>query len=116
MLTRRDTLMRVLFGAGLVGLRSLASGIPASILLDPRRAMAAGDGGGAAGAIKPQFVLYSTSFAGDPVNCNAPGTYDDPNIQLPTEPSMVSTPMTFGSRSVSGAQSWATSSVATLSR
>jgi hypothetical protein len=117
MLSRRDALVRMLFGAGLVGLRSLASGIPASVLLDPRRAMAAGDAGTPAPAVKnPQFVLYSTSFAGDPVNCNAPGTYDDSNIQHPNDPSMVATPMTFGSRSVKGAQIWSTLPASVLAR
>ena len=117
MLSRRDALLRVLFGAGLVGLRSLASGVPASILLNPRRAMAAGDAGAApSGTTNPQFILYSTSFAGDPVNCNAPGTYDDPNIQHPSDPSMVSTPMTFGSRTVNGAQIWSTLPASVLAR
>jgi hypothetical protein len=109
MLRRRDALLRLLFGAGFVGLRSLASGIPASILLDPRRAMAAGDAGSAPGAItNPQFVIYSTSFNGDPVNCNAPGTYDDPGIYHPGDPAFAATPMTFGSRTVTGGQIWST--------
>ena len=116
MLNRRDAMLRMLFGAGFIGLRSLASGIPASILLDPRRAMAAGDSGAPAGGVSPQFVIYSTSFAGDPVNCNAPGTYDDSNIQHPNDPSMVSTAMTFGARSVKGAQIWSTLPATTLAR
>ena len=39
-LTRRRLLMNSLFGAGLLGLRSLATGIPISILANPRRALA----------------------------------------------------------------------------
>ena len=39
--TRRQTLMSALFGAGYVGLRALATGLPASFLLNPRRALAA---------------------------------------------------------------------------
>jgi hypothetical protein len=116
MLTRRDAILQMLFGAGLVGLRSLASGIPAALLLDPRRALAAGDAGGATAVTNPQFVIYSTSFEGDPVNCNAPGTYDDPNIYHPSDPSMASTPMTFGGRTVAGAQIWSTLPAATLAR
>jgi hypothetical protein len=113
MLSRRDAVLRLLFGAGLVGLRTLASGIPASVLLNPRKAMAAGpddagEGGGGPAITNPQFVIYSTSFGGDPVNCNAPGTYADPGIYHPADPSMVSTPMTFGSRTVNGAQIWST--------
>src|ERR1019366_1313651 len=109
---RRKAVVQMLFGAGLVGLRSLASGVPASVLLNPRRAMAGGpDSGAADGAAaftNPQFVIYSTSSNGDPVNCNAPGTYDDPKIYHPGDPSMASTPMTFGSRTVDGAKIWST--------
>ncbi len=110
---RRRAVYQMLFGAGLVGLRSLASGVPASVLLNPRRAMAAAPDGGAADAgvpaiTNPQFVIYSTSSNGDPVNCNAPGTYDDPKIYHPGDPSMASTPMTFGSRTVNGAKIWST--------
>jgi Protein of unknown function (DUF1501) len=109
MLSRRDLVLRMLFGAGFVGLRSLASGIPAAILLDPRRAMAGADSGAAPPPItNPQYIIYSTSFNGDPVNCNAPGTYDDPGIEHPNDPSMVATPMTFGARTVTGAQIWST--------
>jgi hypothetical protein len=107
----------MLFGAGFVGLRSLASGIPAAVLLNPRSAMAAGDAGAAPAAItNPQFIIYSTSFAGDPVNCNAPGTYDDSGIEHPNDPSMVATPMTFGARTVKGAQIWSTLPSSVLSR
>jgi hypothetical protein len=102
-------MLRLLFGAGFVGLRSLASGVPASILLDPRRALAAGDSGAPPPPItNPQFVIYSTSFNGDPVNCNAPGTYDDPGIYHPGDASMAATPMTFGTRTVTGGQIWST--------
>jgi len=117
MLGRRDAVLRMLFGAGFVGLRSLVSGIPAAILLDPRRAMAAGDAGAPPAPIsKPQYIIYSTSFNGDPVNCNAPGTYDDPGIAHPSAPSMVSTPMSFGARTVKGAQIWSTLPAPVLAR
>jgi hypothetical protein len=117
MLSRRNAVLQLLFGAGLVGLRSLASGIPASVLLGSKRAFAASDGGATTPPIaNPQFVIYSTSFAGDPVNCNAPGTYDDTNIEHPNDPSMAATPMTFGARTVKGAQIWSTLPPAVLAR
>lgn len=120
MITRRDAVMQLLFGAGLVGLRSIASGVPASVLLNPRLAMAAGGDGGDGDAgpaiANPQFIIYSTSFNGDPVNCNAPGTYDDPGIEHPADASMISTPMTFGSRQVNGAQIWSTLGPSVLSQ
>jgi hypothetical protein len=42
MITRRESILSTLFGTGLVGLRALASGLPAAFLLNPRRALAAG--------------------------------------------------------------------------
>jgi hypothetical protein len=112
----RRAVLQVLFGAGLVGLRSLVSGVPASVLLNPRRAMAASPDAAPPAATNPQFVIYSTSYNGDPVNCNAPGTYDDPGIYHPGDPSMASTPMTFGARTVKGAQIWSTLGPAVLAR
>jgi hypothetical protein len=112
---RREVLLRMLFGAGLVGLRSLATGIPAAILLDPRKGLAA-DAGASQGPAGPQYLIFSTSGAGDPVNCNAPGTYDDPNIAHPNDPSMAATPMTFGSKTVRGAKVWSTLPASTLAR
>jgi hypothetical protein len=117
MLSRRDAVLQMLFGAGLIGLRSLASGVPAAILLDPKRAMAAGDGGAPPPVItNPQFVIYSTSFNGDPVNCNSPGTYDDPGIQHPNDPSMVATPISLGGQMRKGAQIWSTLPASVLAR
>jgi hypothetical protein len=58
-LSRRDLLLSTLFGAGYVGLRSLATGLPASLLLEPRRALADGNVPCAAG--KAQFVVFATS-------------------------------------------------------
>ena len=34
-ITRRDAILSTLFGAGAVGLRALATGLPASLLLNP---------------------------------------------------------------------------------
>src|SRR5260221_8871367 len=111
-LKRRDALLSMLFGAGLVGLRSLATGVPAAILMNPQKAFAAGagtDAGAAPSAISnPQFLIFSTSGAGDPVSCNAPGTYDDPNIGHPNDPSMVATPMAFGSEMINAGKIWTT--------
>ena len=44
----------------------------------------------------PQFLIFSTALNGDPVNCNAPGTYDDPEHRPPGDPSMAPTPIDFG--------------------
>jgi hypothetical protein len=116
MINRRDAVRKLLFGAGLIGLRSMVSGVPASILMNPRRALAGGADAASPGSVSPQFVIYSTSYNGDPVNCNAPGTYDDPGIAHPADASMVSTPMTFGTRMVNGAQIWSTLGPSVLSQ
>jgi hypothetical protein len=116
MLSRRDAVFRFLFGAGYVGLRSLASGIPAAVLLDPKRAMAQSEGGAPPAIANPQFVIYSTSYNGDPVNANAPGTYDDPGIYHPGDPSLAKTPLTIGSQTVNGAQVWSTLPASVLAR
>jgi hypothetical protein len=121
---RRDAILKLLFGAGGIGLRALATGVPAAILLDPRRALGAGsdggtdapDGGGAGAPSNPQFLIFSTSANGDPVNCNAPGTYDDPNIGHPADPSMAAAPLALGGTTANAAQIWSTLPAATLAR
>jgi hypothetical protein len=51
-LSRREALLGTLFGAGWIGLRSLATGLPVSFLLNPRAAVAA-----AASAGTAQFLI-----------------------------------------------------------
>ncbi len=75
-LTRRDAMVAALFGGGMVGLRALASGLPAKFLLDPKKALADMTTQQCT-ATNPQFVVLCTSGSGDPFACNAPGTYDD---------------------------------------
>jgi hypothetical protein len=82
--TRRDALRAMLFGTGYVGLRALATGLPASFFLNPRKALAAADAGASYCTMgKAQYFVLSTSGLGDPVNAYAPGTYDVPfNSQI----------------------------------
>ena len=111
MIDRRNALLSMLFGAGCVGLRALATGLPASFLLDPRKALA--------GPVPPapnpraQFILFNTSVEGDPINANVPGTYDDTNgsqgtsgIAHSTAASMAATPLRVGSWSGRAALPW----------
>lgn len=104
-LTRRSMLRSGLSGATALALRALATGLPASFLLDPRKALAeglptCGD------ASKAQFFILSTSGSGDPINTNVPGCYLDPNIR---HPAAFQTPATFalGAQQVKAAQPWA---------
>jgi hypothetical protein len=115
LITRRDMLLSTLFGAGYVGLRSLATGLPASFLLGPRRALAQGMTACSA-TDKAQFVIFNTSGAGDPINASVPGTYDDPNIVHSPDPMMAPTSIMLGGQSFMAAAPWATLPRAVLDR
>src|SRR5258706_1808485 len=114
MITRRKTLMSALFGAGYVGLRALATGIPAATLLKGRDAFA--EDATCIDKSKAQFVIFSTSGLGDPINANAPGTYVDPNIFHTADPLMAPTPITIGGKSVTAAKPWSTLAPEVLNR
>jgi hypothetical protein len=105
MMTRRQALIRTLFGAGAVGLRSLATGIPAAFLLNPKRALA---NGVCANPAKAQYYILSTSGNGDPINANAPGTYADSKIchSLDTA-NFGPTSFMLNGKSVTAAKPWA---------
>ena len=77
----------------MVGLRALATGLPPSFLLNPRRALADGTACGASG--QAQYVIFNTSGQGDPLNASVPGTYDDPKIVHSPDPAMAPTPLTI---------------------
>lgn len=102
-LSRRSLLLSTLFGAGYVGLRSLATGLPASLLLNPRRALAAGPC-----TTDAQFVILNTSGLGDPINASVPGTYEDPNISHSPDPSMAPGPLTLSGKKYTAAMPWST--------
>jgi hypothetical protein len=103
--SRRDALRTALFGAGMLGLRSLATGLPAAILLNPRKALAQS-------ACPPvgtaQFVILNTSVNGDPINCNCPGTYLDPAIVHSPDPTMAPASLTLRGTRYTAAAPWAT--------
>jgi hypothetical protein len=111
--TRRKALMSALFGAGYVGLRALATGIPAGILLKGRRAFAEG---AACDSSKAQFIILNTSGNGDPINANVPGTYEDPNITHSADPTMAPTQFMLGGAAVRAALPWSTLPQSVLDR
>ena len=96
-----------------VGLRALATGLPVSFLLDPRKALA--EAQGPCGA-RPQYVILNTSSNGDPINANVPGTYDDPNIVHSGDPAMAPTSLRLGVGSYTAAAPWASLPENVLSR
>ena len=116
-LSRRHALLGGLFGTGMVGLRALATGLPASFLLNPRLALADDPP-----ATDPQFLIVSTSGSGDSINCNVPGTYDLPatfpsgSVVHPDTPEMVETELTLGATKYKAAKPWSTLSKEVLGR
>jgi Protein of unknown function (DUF1501) len=105
MLTRRQALRTTLFGAATVGLRTLATGLPAALLLDPRRALAEAPAACAA-KDKAQFVIFATSGQGDALNANVPGTYEDKGIYHSPDPLLAPGRLTLGGQSFTAAQPW----------
>jgi hypothetical protein len=110
-LSRRRILLDTLFGAGLIGLRSLATGVPAAVLLNPRKASAQ-----AACSPNAQFILFSSSGSGDPVNANVPGMYSIPDIAHPTDPTMAATSLSLAGQATTAAAPWAALPQAMLDR
>lgn len=104
-LTRRKLLLSTLFGAGGIGLRALATGVPLSVFTRLQSAHAetlpAPDA-----CTNPQHLFLLTSAAGDPTNANVPGTYGTTEIQHPQQPSMAPTTMTIGGKAYQAARPW----------
>ncbi|MDB4943681.1 MAG: hypothetical protein JWP97_3215 [Labilithrix sp.] len=115
MISRRQALLTSLFGAGSVGLRALATGLPAALLVNPRRALADGNVP-SCGVGAPQFVILSTSSHGDPLNCNAPGMYEDARILHPQDAAMAPRSLTLGGVRHTAAAPWATLPQSVLDR
>jgi hypothetical protein len=115
-LSRRDALLSSLFGASYVGLRALATGLPAAFLLNPRKALAGMGPSSCAAASKAQFIILNTSGQGDPINASVPGTYDDPKVVHSSDPSMAPTPLTIQGQMLTAAAPWATLPQAVLDR
>lgn len=104
---RRRAIMGGLFGAGMLGLRALATGVPAAILANPRRALAAYDQETCFSKAKAQYLILSTSGSGDPLNANVPGTYAFADIAHSPDPTMAKTAFKLGSTTVEAAAPWA---------
>lgn len=109
-ITRRKLLLTTLFGAGAVGLKSFATGLPVPFLTGVREAKAADPYDASAPTCakdKAQYVFLITSGSGDPMNANVPGTFVN-GIYHSADPEMASTPMTLGGKTVNAAKPWAT--------
>jgi hypothetical protein len=107
LLKRRDALLTALFGTGHVGLRALATGLPAWFIANPRSATAQALDCAIMAKDKLQYLILSTSSSGDPMNCNAPGTYEAAPIIHPTQATMAATMVTLGGKAYGAALPWA---------
>jgi hypothetical protein len=116
MISRRTALLSTLFGTGYVGLRALATGLPAWFLLNPRRALASPAMPMCASQPKAQYIVFNTSGSGDPINANVPGAYENATITHSADPSMTPTPLTMQGRSYTAAAPWSTLSQSVLDR
>lgn len=112
--TRREVVLGTLFGAGALGLRALATGLPLSFLRAPRSARA--EDAACADKSRAQFLILSSSSQGDPFNANAPGTYEFPDVVHAADPRMAATTLKLGSQSVKAAQVWSTLPASVLDR
>jgi hypothetical protein len=106
-ISRREGLLASLFGASMVGLRALATGLPAWYLLDPRKASAQDLQCLVSAQANLQYLILSTSSAGDPINCNCPGTYEASDIIHPQQSEVASTQITLGGKAYGAALPWA---------
>lgn len=111
--SRRQVLSSMLLGAGRVGLRALATGLPIPFLLRPAHAAL---GPKTAAQPSDQHLILSTSSAGDPLNVNVPGTYDFADIVHPADPAMARTALSLGGRRSFAAAPWAALPQAVLDR
>jgi Protein of unknown function (DUF1501) len=114
--TRRQTLLSFLFGAGAVGLRAMATGLPVWFLANPRKASAQDMACALSAAGKAQFLVVSASSAGDSISCNCPGTYTAPAVVHPMDASMAATSVTLGATTAMAAAPWAGLSAAVRAR
>lgn len=115
-MNRRETLLTGLYGAGYVGLRAMATGLPVWFLANPRRASAQDMSCALSAAGKAQFLVLSCSSAGDSISCNCPGTYTSSTIVHPSDSRMVATPIALGAKTFTAAAPWAGLSTAVLAR
>ncbi len=115
----------------MIGLRSIATGLPVKFLLSPEKALADITNAQCTGtASLAQFVILNTSGNGDPFACNAPGTYNDGGMGTGTDYTKLVHPsdaksgvtgidpqtISIGGRSFGAAGPWSTLTSGTLAR
>lgn len=122
MLKRRDALTAALFGSGYIGLRAIATGLPAWFIANPRLATAQDLTCAITAKDKLQYLVVAASSNGDPINCNCPGTYEAASAVHPDQATVARTDLKLGAKTYGAALPWASTDVggklapATLSR
>lgn len=122
MIKRRDALTAALFGSGYIGLRAIATGLPAWFLANPRSATAQDLACAITAKEKLQYLIVAASSNGDPINCNCPGTYEAASAVHPDQATVARTDLKLGAKTFGAALPWASTEVggklaaATLSR
>lgn len=104
--SRRELLKKTVFGAASsLGVRALATGLPAAFLSRPLQAQA--QDFMCADRSRAQYLIICTGDAGDPLNANVPGTYDFPDIAHSPDPNMAGTDFTIRGKTYKAAAAWA---------
>jgi hypothetical protein len=116
--TRRNALLTGLFGSGYVGLKAMATGLPAWFISNPGKATAQDLECAIEARENLQYLIVSASSAGDPMSCNCPGTYDGAAAAAihPEDPTMAPAPVTLGGVAYNAALPWSTLDPAALGR
>jgi hypothetical protein len=109
-LTRRNALLSGLFGSGYLGLKAMATGLPAWFIANPRSATAADLQCAIQAKDSLQYLIMNVSSMGDPISCNCPGTYDGDAAAAihPDDPKMAPVQMALGTQMYTAATPWST--------
>lgn len=107
----REAMLAALFGVSGIGLRALASGLPASFIANPLAPVA---DKAASSAAQAQVVACNGS--GDPLGNNAPGTYAFAQAVHPGAAATQAKSFSMGGSTVTGAAAWSALPQAMLDR
>ena len=109
-LTRRNALLSGLFGSGYLGLKAIATGLPAWFIANPRSATAADLECVIQSKENLQYLIMNVSSMGDPISCNCPGTYEGDAAAAihPDDKTMAPIQMALGAKTYTAATPWGT--------
>jgi hypothetical protein len=109
-LTRRNALLSGLFGSGYLGLKAMATGLPAWFIANPRSATAQDLQCAIQAKDSLQYLIMNVSSMGDPISCNCPGTYDGDAAAAihPDDTKMAPVQMALGDKMYTAATPWST--------